>query len=153
MLVAVPVSLFRWEFRLLDQEKQEVARVRHRAFEKEGLVSVGGVEHVIAPEGRSGTWVLRAGEERPTARFRMVGGWKRWDVTWGNQAMQLVRRPTLGGIRAEAVRSREVVGFVGTTDYLTRRLRVDLPDDVPVTVQAASVWMLIMLRRRAVASA
>lgn len=153
MLVAVPVSLFSWEFRLLGEDRQEVARVRHRAFEKSGWVRVGEVEYQIAPEPRSLTWSLRAGEERPEARFRMVGGWKRWDVTWGGHSLELVRRPSFGGIRTEAIRAGTVVGFVGSIDYLTRRVRIDLPDDVPLTVQAAAVWMLIMLRRRAVSAA
>lgn len=153
MLVAVPVSPFRWEFRLLDEGRQELARVRHRAFQKRGWVRVGDVEYQIAPEPGSLTWSLRAGDARPEARFRMVGGWKRWDVTWGGHAMELVRRPSFGGIRTEAIRAGTVVGHVGSVDYLTRRIRVDLPDDVPLTVQAAAVWMLVMLRRRAVSAA
>jgi hypothetical protein len=148
---ARPRSLFNFAFDLVADEKT-VGLAQHKLFGRKGLVRVGDWEYEIARVGPI-AWELRqAGVPGAVAASRRPGVMRtRLQVDWDGQSLELARSGL--GYRFKLFRDDEQVGEINLANLFSRRLVMDLPDDVPHPVVGFIVWLVVRMRRSAAMAA
>jgi hypothetical protein len=147
MLRAVPKHWFSWDFAIRDANRQ-VAEVKLSSWRERGAIRVDGVEHTVSREGiLRGAFVLERGgsvlarAEKPSVfrkMFQIEHRGKRYTL----EARSMWRRE-----RVLYDGDREI-GAIVPAGLLTRRARVDLPEDLSLVMRLFVVWLTMLLWKR-----
>lgn len=151
MLKAVPMSWFSWNYEVADEAGMPVARLWIAPMRTKGTIEAGGFEYSVARDGLAGPFlleksgVLEARAEKPRALYRS------FDIQSGGRSFVLKARYTL---RREFVLTENGIdlGTIAPEGALTRRARIDLPDDLPLPLRLFAAWLTIFLWKRAAQS-
>ena len=147
MLIAVPNSLFSWDFDIQDENGQSVADVRLSNWLERGAISVPGQECRVFRESLFGAFVLEqngtalAKAEKPSALFR------EFTITHGARTYTLKAWSPMR--RAMVLyENGAVIGKLDPEAFFSRRIRVELPVDMPLLLAAFVIWLTMVLWRR-----
>jgi hypothetical protein len=147
MLTLVPKHWFSWDFRLNDSVGMPWGEVALSSWRERGSVTVGGQRYKVSREGWLGPFVL-TGPSGELARAVKDSAFR--------SAFTLTVDGRTYGLRRLSVWRREFGLFAGDTrlgsmapeSWLTRRARVDLPEDLPGPARAFTVWLTLLMWRR-----
>ena len=150
---AVPRRWFSWDFVVLDGSGRALAEIDMAVFGERATVAVEGSTYEIAREGllrgaflleRSGEVLARA--EKPSA-FRRL-----FHVEHAGTRYTMAQRSILR--RAFVLRrGDDDVGTLAPERLIGRRVRVELPDELPVPVAVFVIFLAVLLWKRASRSA
>lgn len=152
MLHALPTSWFSSSFQIT-RDGEEVGHLVLTRLRETATFTVNDVEFKFYREGLvSGDFVLDfqgsaiAVAQKPSA-FR-----QRFTVSFKEHDYVLAAASAMG--RAFVLRAgEEEVGHIRPFNMLSRKAEVDLPDEVPLPVQAFCLWLVLVLWQRAAAAA
>ncbi len=149
MLRAIPKGWFSWDFTVVDEESGPVAEIDVSTWREKGLLTVDGVGYEVFREGlMSGAFLLKQGDsllaraEKPSA-FRRTFLIDYSDRHYTLQARSFWRRELVlldGSLE---------VGSLAPEGAFSRRMRVDLPEELPLPVEVFLVWLAVILWKRA----
>ena len=150
MLRAEPRNWYSWDFTVLD-DGLPVADVDVSAWRERGTVEIAGVRCEVYREGWAGDFVLEADGHvlvratKPSAFFR------RFDVTidgatYTLEAQSALRRSFL------LHRDGDVLGTLVPESAFTRKMRIDLPETLPLAVRVFLAWLVVLMWKRAAQS-
>lgn len=151
MLHIKPRSWLSWDYTVFRGDRP-LADIDLHWFRDEAEVTIGTKSCILYREGMLGAFVL-AIDGRPVARAIKPNLFqRRFEITFNGRSY------TLEGISAFSrpfrLRStNQVLGTIAPENALTRRAVVDLDDAVPAEVQLLSIWLVILMWRRAAAAA
>ncbi len=149
--VADPRSLFNFAFDLV-RGGLTVGFVQHRLFGRKGVVEVDGVEYEILRTGPVAFALGQVGVPGAVVSAERPGLLRsRYRISWDSHEVELVRSAL--GFRMNLLRGGEEVGSMRLANLFSRRVILDVPDDLPVVVVAFLVWLMIRMRRAAASSA
>ncbi len=149
--VADPQSLFTFAFDLV-RGGLTVGLVQHRLFGRKGVVRVDGIEYEVLRTGPVAFALAQVGVPGMLVSAERPGLLRsRYRVSWDSQEVELVRSAL--GFRMNLVRAGEEVGTMRLANLFSRRVIIDVPEDLPVRVVAFLVWLMIRMRRAAASSA
>lgn len=144
-------SLFNFAFDLKRGETI-VALVQHRLFGRKGVVEIDGIDYEVIRTGPVAWALVQVGVpgvvasvERPTMMRT------RYRLSWNGSSVD-VQRSGLG-YRMRLFRGDQEVGVCRLANFFSRRLLLDVPDDMPVTAVALLTWIIVRMRRAAAATA
>ncbi|ARA93810.1 hypothetical protein AWN76_011995 [Rhodothermaceae bacterium RA] len=151
MLYIKPRSWLSWDFTVFRGDRL-LAEIDQHWFREEAEVTVGGTTCALYREGMLGPFVLSI-DGQPVARALKPHLFhRRFEITFEDQAYTLEAVSAFS--RAFRLRSStEDLGTIAPENALTRRALVDLDDRVPAEVQLLSIWLVILMWRRASAAA
>lgn len=150
---AVPRRWLSWDFRVLEPSGREVAEIDVAVLRERATVQIDGSTYELAREGmlrgaflleKSGEVLARA--EKPSA-FRRLFHIEHAGTHYTMSQRSLLRRAFV--LR----RGDDEVGTVAPERFLGRRVRVELPDDLPVPAAVFVIWLAILLWKRSSKSA
>jgi hypothetical protein len=147
MLTAVPKSWFSWDFDIQDENLQSIADVRLSNWLERGAISVPGMECKVSRQGLLGAFVLEqegsilAQAEKPNALRR--------EFIIKHNAKTYTLKAWTAFRRAMVLWEDEVViGKLVPESFLSRRIRVELPVDMPLVLGLFVIWLTMVLWRR-----
>ncbi len=147
MLYAVPNSLFNWDFDIQDENGQSVADVRLSNWIERGAISVPGQECTVRREIPLGAYLLEqhgrlvAQAEKPSAFFR------EFTVTHEGRTFTLKAWSALRRAMV-LIENDVVVGRVAPESFFSRRMRVELPEEMPLVLKTFVIWLTMVLWKR-----
>lgn len=153
MIDAVPAAWFSSKFKLV-RDGREVGLLEPAALSERATFAVKDVAFEFYREGLVGDFVLAfedaalARADKPSAltrRFVVIVEDRRY-VLEAESALQ--RAFVFRNEGDEAVRGR-----IAPKGALTRKATIDLPDDLPLPVQAFCFWLVLVLWNRAAGAA
>ena len=151
MLHALPTSWFKPAFRLLRDDK-EVGLLTLSSFREQATFAVKDVEFAFSREGMMGDFVLEfqgsvlARAEKPSA-FK-----QRFTLTFEGRSYTLNPASWFG--RTFVLHEGDAeVGHVRPLSAFNYKADLDLPDVLPLPVQAFCFWLVVLLWKRAAAAA
>jgi hypothetical protein len=147
MLTAVPNSLFSWDFDIRDENGQSVADVRLSNWRERGAISVPGQECRVYRQSLLGAFVLEQNgailvkAEKPSALFR--------EFTVTHEARTYTLKAWSPMRRAMALYENDaVIGKLIPESFFSRRIRVELPVDMPLMLASFVIWLTMLLWKR-----
>ena len=148
---ARPRSLFNFSFDL-NADGDTVGLTQHKLFGRKGFVQIGGQEYEIVRVGPV-AWELRlVGREGTVASSHRPGMMRtRLQVDWDGETLELSRSGM--GYRFKLLRNGDQVGEIHLANLFSRRLVLNLPDDIPQPVVGFIVWLVVRMRRAAATAA
>lgn len=148
MLTATPTHWFNWDFTVYDGDRA-VATIDLASLREAGELEVDGAGYELRREHWMGGryslhkdgWPV-AEAEKPSAFYR------RFEITYQSRTYVL-RAPS--AVRRAFVLEKDdkIVGTIAPEGIFTRRMRIDLPDALPLPVQTFLVWLVVLMWRRA----
>ncbi len=148
MIRAVPESFFSWDFALYRGDAR-LGVIEDRLLGGRAVLRIGREIYAMGRDGWFGkTYRLGSSDGMiATARRRSVFRW-RLEVCFGGRDAVLCRARS--SARDVALVEGELqLGAIRFEGWLTRRTIIDLPDSVPVPVQAFLFWLVMLVWRRA----
>jgi hypothetical protein len=162
MLRAVPTAWYSSTFRLL-RDDAEVGRLKLAAMKEAATFSVKDVAFEMYREGFAGDFVLAfhgnpiARADKPSVldrRFVLTVETRRYVLESESAFRRAFRLRSGDGTGEEdGGDTSDVLGRIAPEGMLTRCTTVDLPDDLPLPVQAFCLWLVLVLWNRAAAAA
>ena len=147
MLTVVPKRWFSWDFDVEDDNRMPVGEVRLSAWRERGAVSAEGFENTVSRESALGAFVLeRSGQvlaraEKPSA-FRRT-----FAIEYDGKTYMLKALSAFG--RAFVLYHDDLaIGTLAPTGFWTRRARVELPEDMPLTLKLFVIWLTLLHWKR-----
>lgn len=147
MLMAVPRSWFSWDFTLVDSGKP-VARLDMSTWREKGALTISDKSYRVYKEGFfTSTFVLES-DGTVMARARKTSSWtRRMVVTFGGVDYELKPRAMLSrGFRLLA--GSTVVGTMTPGGFMSRRMKVELSEELPLLLRVFVVWLTVLLWKR-----
>lgn len=148
MLSAAPSHWYSWDFTVY-QGDRAVAVIDSATLREAGTLEIEGEQYELGREGlmsgrftlHKGGWLVAAAE-KPSALFRQ------FEVTHQSRTYTL-RAPS--AVRRTFVLEQEgrILGTIAPEGLISRRMRIDLPDALPLPVQTFLAWLVILMWRRA----
>ena len=144
----VPKHWFSWSFTLEDAAGIPFGKVLLSCWRERGSVAVGEIEYRVRRDGFTGPFVVgREGTELAravkTSLFRHEFTIRHEGRTYTLKRVSSWRREF--GVWTDAGR----VGTIAPESCFTRRAAVNLPDTMPVFLQAFCVWLTTLMWKRA----
>ena len=148
---ARPRSLFNFAFDL-SADGETVGLAQHKLFGRKGFVRIGDREYEIARVGPVAWELRKVGTEAAVASSHRPGLMRtRLQVDWEGQTLELARSGI--GYRFKLFRNGEQVGEIHLANLFSRRLVLNVPDDIPQPVVGFIVWLIVRMRRAAATAA
>ena len=145
MLTAIPKAWFSWDFTVLEGA-QPVADIDVSWWRESGSLRVQGTSYQVYREGvMSGAFILEsagtvlARAEKPSAFRRLF--------LLEHAGRQYTLRSAFWGRFLLSDDSREI-GSLSRESIFMRRARVDLPEDLPLSVRIFIVWLAVIMWKR-----
>jgi hypothetical protein len=149
--LAEPKSLFNFAFDLV-RGGLTVGRVQHRLFGRKGVIEVDGIEYEVYRTGPVAFALAQVGVPGAVVSAERPGLLRsRYRITWNGEVFDLVRSGL--GFRMRLMRGSEEIGWIRVANLFSRRLLLDVPEELPVTVVAFLVWLMVRMRRAAASAA
>jgi hypothetical protein len=147
MLTAVPKSWFSWDFDIQDESRQSIAEVRLSNWLERGAISVPGMDCKVSRQSVLGAFVLeqegsilaRAEKPNPFLREFII---EHDAKTYTLKAWSAFRRAMV------LYKDGIVVGKLVPESFLTRSIRVELPEDMPLVLGLFVIWLTLVLWQR-----
>ncbi len=151
MLHALPTSWFKPAFRLL-RDDREVGLLTLSSFRERATFSVKDVEFAFQREGMMGDFVLEF-QGSVLARAQKPSAFKqRFVLTFEGRSYALAAASWFG--RPFVLREEDAeVGHIRPLSVFSNKSDLDLPDALPLPVQAFCFWLVLLLWKRAAAAA
>lgn len=144
---AIPTGWLTWDFEVRDADGRNLGEVRLSSWRERGAVCAGGVEHGVSRESLLGAFVLEkeglplARAVKPSALFRS------FEIEYEGRSFALkawsaMRRAMVlweGGI---------AIGSIAPEGVLTRRARIELPEELPLALKLFLVWLTMLMWKR-----
>lgn len=147
MLRALPKSVFSWDFRVV-QGDREVGVIEHATFRERAVFQVKDVAFPMRREGLLGDFVLLFGEDVLARASKPSALGRRFVLAFEGRTFDLA--PEHAFARRFVLREGEaVLGRIAPEGAFTRKTRVDLPEALPLPVQAFALWLVLLMWRRA----
>ena len=153
MLHAFPKRWSSWDFTVQDETGHIVGEVALSSWRERGTVRCEGAEHHVFREGaHRGSFVLE-GAGQPLRAVKPSAFRNLFEVEFGSEQYVLSPRSAFRRDRLLYYDGREI-GFIVAEGPLSRRARIELPDDLPLVLTLFLVWLtLLQWKREADASA
>ncbi len=144
MLNGAAKSLFMWDFDLYDQQGR-VAEILF-GWTSKGRIRTAGQEFDVRRDGWLGPFVLASGKTEVARAVKRSVFFRSFTVRWEGHCQTL---------RAESpftqdfvlIEDGRQVGSITDTAWFSRKMSVDLPEDIPLVVQAFLVWLVVFIWR------
>jgi hypothetical protein len=148
MLKAIPKAWFSWDFDILDPSGQSIAKVDMSAWREKATFAIGDVSCRIYRERlMSGAFLLEA-EGSVLARAIKPSAFRdSFVVDYDGRQYTLGRRSVFGREYILKQDSREI-GSMAPEAWFTRKVIVNLPDDLPLAVRVFVVVLVLILWKR-----
>lgn len=146
MLTAVPRHWFSWDFTLTDGEKP-LAEIDSSWWREKGVLTIADKPYRVYREGPLGAFVLEsngnvlARAEKPSAFSRRIV------LHYSGTRYELKPRHVLSRT-FQLLKGTAVVGALSPKGLPSRRMDIDLPEELPLAVRVFVVWLTVMLRKR-----
>jgi hypothetical protein len=147
LLTANPQGWFSWDF-TLTKNGESVADIDLSSWREKGALTVAGSTYRVYREGLcSGAFVLQA-NGTVVARAHKPSAWtRRLVLDFGGAQYEL--RPRSAFTRSfQLLKDAKIVGTLSPASFLTRKIDVELPEDLPLQIRAFIVWLTILLWKR-----
>jgi len=148
MLTAEPEGWWRRRYRLFDEEGRDLGVVElNWGWGKAGQITVEARLLEIERHRWTGPWVVSADGDRiaTVTKLRVFSRSFEIDFDGENYLMQ----PRLLSSIFDVFVEGRAVGTLRSAGLFSRRIVVDLPDDMPLALRAIATWVVIMVRKRA----
>ena len=147
MLVAVPRHWLSWSFSLTEGGKS-VADLNISSWREKGELTIANVPYrVYRRSPFRGTFILEskgtviARAHRPTIFSR------RMTIEYGKERYEL-RPPSLFSRKYHLVSGNTVVGKLFPLRWFSRRMHIDLSNQLPLPVSSFVVWLTLLMWKR-----
>jgi hypothetical protein len=147
MLTAIPRHWFSWDFTLTDG-KRPLAEIDISWWREKGVLTISGKPYRVYREGAlfgafilesNGTVLARA--EKPSAFSRRI--------FVECAGVRYVLKPSfLFSRRFQLLSGTTAVGTLSPNGLFSRRMNIDLSEDLPLPVRVFVVWLTIILWKR-----
>lgn len=147
MLTAIPRHWFSWDFSLTDGEKP-IADIDISSWREKGELTISNVPYSVYREAplmgafileSSGAVIARA--EKPNAvTRRMVIEYD--DVRYELKPAFVLSR------KFHLISGTTIAGTLSPNGLWSRRMNIDMSDDLPLTVRVFIVWLTLILWKR-----
>jgi hypothetical protein len=147
MLTANPRSWFSWDFTLA-QDGKSLANIDLSSWREKGDLTVANSSYRVYREGIcSGAFILES-NGKIVARARKPSAWtRRLLIEIGGTQFELRPKSALTrGFRL--LKGEQVVGTLSPASIWSRKINVELPEDIPLLTRAFVVWLTVLLWRR-----
>lgn len=147
MLTAIPRHWFSWDFTLFDKG-ESLAEIGMSSWREKGRVTVSNTTYRVYREGfftgafvleSNGTVLARA--EKPSAMTRKVV------VHFGGSQFELKPRSGLSR-KFQLLSGGAIVGTLSPAGFLSRRMNIELSEDLPLLIKVFVVWLTVLLWKR-----
>jgi hypothetical protein len=147
MLTAIPRHWFSWHFTLLERD-ESLGEIDLSSWCEKGSLAVSNTTYRVYREGLfSGAFILESnGEvmaraEKPSAMTRRVV------VYFGGAQFELRPRSALSRT-FQLLSGGTIVGSLSPSGFLSRRMDIELSEDLPLPIRAFVVWLTVVLWKR-----
>jgi hypothetical protein len=147
MLTANPRHWYSWDFRLA-KNGTSLAHIDLSSWWEKGSLTVANSSCRVYREGLFfGAFVLES-KGSIVARAHKPSAWSRkLVIEAGGERFEL--KPQSSFTRGfKLLRDNRVVGTLSAASFLTRKINVELPEDLPLQLRAFFVWLTVLLWRR-----
>jgi hypothetical protein len=148
MLTAIPRHWFSWDFTLFEKDRS-LAEIDMSAWREKGELTVTNTTYRVYREGLfSGAFILEgngavvARAEKPSAMTRRVV------LNFGSTQFELKPRSTLFFRTFHLLSGKRIVGTLSPRGFLSRRMDIELSDDIPLPIKVFVVWLTVLLWKR-----
>ena len=148
MLRAIPKGWFSWDFTVMEGSRP-VADIDISWWREKGVLTVEGKSYKVYREGlMSGAFILESGgsvlarAEKPSAFLR------HFEIDHDGRRYTL-RAKHAWGRAFELLDGLTRIGSLHPDGLFTRRVIVDLPEDLPMPVRVFIIWLTVILWKRA----
>jgi hypothetical protein len=147
MLKAIPKRWFSWDF-TVTEGSQPIADIDVSCWTEKGLLTIEGTTYKVYQEGLlSGAFILEsaglvlARAKKPSA-FRPSFIIEHVGKQYTLRAKSVFRREYL------LLDGPREIGSLSPEGFFTRRVRVDLPEYLPLPVRIFIIWLTVILWKR-----
>jgi len=148
MLTARPHSIFSWTFDV-SQGTHFLATLSLRWMREAGELKLKGQAYRIGREGlMSGEFFLELYGNRLASAQKPSIFLRRFEVSVDSEAY-ILRAASIFTRRFVLEREGKVVGTIRPAAPLTRRMQIDLPEELPLPARLFITWLVIVLWKRA----
>ena len=147
MLTANPQSWFSWDFTLA-MNGESVADIDLSSWREKGALTVAKSTYRVYREGLcSGAFVLEF-DGAVVARAHKPSAWtRRLVLDFGGAQFEL--KPRSAFTRGfQLLKGEQLVGTLLPANVLTRKINVELPEELPLQIRAFIVWLTVLLWKR-----
>jgi hypothetical protein len=144
-----PKSFFQPRVYSIEREGAPVGEIACAKRWESAAITIGATNYAAAREGRmSGPFYLEANGNR-VADAEQSRAWKRlFTVRVGARTLTLKTASLFA--RGFILTERDVpIGSIAPAGWFGRKSRAELPDDMAPEIQAFLIWLVIVMRRRA----
>jgi hypothetical protein len=147
MLTAKPQSWLNWDFTLV-RNGESLADIDLSFWREKGGFTVADTSYRTYREGLlSGAFILEA-NGAVVARAHKPSAWtRRLVIDFDGTELEL-RPQSAFGRGFQLVRNGRAIGSLVPQGFLSRRISIELPDDLPLPIRTFLVWLVVMLWRR-----
>jgi hypothetical protein len=148
MLTAVPKRWFSWDFQLQGPMGEAIAEITFSSWRERGSVIVNGATYSIHREGMAGPFIMEGPDSLPVANAIKLSALKReFTISHGENQYSL---QAISAFRREfgLFVDNQQIGFIVPKLWVGRRANVDFLDEVPLLIQAFTLWLTLLLWRR-----
>jgi hypothetical protein len=147
MLTAVPYGFWAPEYVLGDEAGKALARVKLHWGGESGTITLDGTALTINRDGMTGPWHAWASGNVVATVIKPSAFSRSFQITVGSAEYRLVPRAWSSSFDLFAGDQR--MGGLERRSFLSRKMAVFLPDDLPLMVRAIAVWIVLLMWRRA----
>jgi hypothetical protein len=144
MMTLVPKHWFSWDFVLSDSVGKPYGDIALSSWRERGSVRVDEQEYRVSREGLLGPFVLTSPNGELARAVKESAFKQKFTLSVEGRPYTLKR---LSGWRREfgLFEGDTHLGSVAPEGWLTRRARVELPDDLPGWARAFVVWLTLLI--------
>ena len=151
MLTAVSNSFFGYDYILCNEAGAALGRVKiNWGWGESGTITLGGDTLEIKRDGL-GPWQVRTGGKAVATIIKPSAFSRSFKIIFGGAQYGLEGRFWSSTFDCH-VNSRHI-GSLERYGLFSRKMIVNLPDELPLTFQAIAVWVVLLMWRRAAAAA
>ena len=152
MLTAVSDSFFGYDYILYNEASAALARVKiNWGWGDSGAITVGGEMLEIQRDGLTGPWQVRTGGKAVATIIKPSAFSRSFKISFGGVQYDLEARFMSSNFDCYANSRR--IGSLERYGLFSRKMIVNLPENLPLTFQAIAVWVVLLMWRRAAAAA
>lgn len=137
-----------WDHDILDGAER-VARLDVAWIRERGRIEIRGMTYEIGRRGVVNPVFYLLEEGRTLVEARKPRWYRRrFEIEVGSRHYELAARSVFRrsfDLRFEG----DVVGTIAPRGIFTRKIRIDLPDELPIELQVFMTWLVVILWRRA----
>jgi hypothetical protein len=152
MLTVSPAGFWGRDYHLLDRTGARVGFVSNGWRSESSRLEIGGEVLSIRRDGVSGPWLVSCDDGRRVGTL-VKPSWLSgsFNIVFLGQHYELQRQPW----RSSFILSCDgyPLGRLRRQGFLSRNMCVELPDDLPLSLQVVAAWLVLLMWRRAASAA